>query len=34
MVILTSSDNENFPISRKVAERSVMIKNMIEGMAK
>lgn len=28
---LTTSDNEEFEVERDVAERSVLIKNMLEG---
>ena len=31
MVILVSSDNEQFVVDKDVAERSVLIKNMLEG---
>jgi len=31
-VTLTSSDNENFPVDKEVAERSVLIKNMLEDV--
>lgn len=31
-VILTTSDDENFTVERKVAERSVLIKSMLDGM--
>lgn len=30
-VKLTTSDNEEFNVDRDVAERSVLIKNMLEG---
>lgn len=30
-VLLQSSDNEEFKVDKDVAERSVLIKNMIEG---
>ena len=30
-VILETSDDERFTVERKVAERSVMIKGMLEG---
>ena len=30
-VILVTSDEENFTVERKVAERSVLIKSMLEG---
>lgn len=30
-VLLLSSDNEEFKVDKDVAERSVLIKNMIEG---
>jgi hypothetical protein len=30
-VILTTSDDENFTVERKVAERSVLIKSMLDG---
>lgn len=30
-VILVTSDDENYTVDRNVAERSVMIKGMIEG---
>jgi S-phase kinase-associated protein 1 len=32
MVILTSSDNEPFNVDKEVAERSVLIKNMLEDV--
>lgn len=32
MVVLQSSDNESFTVSKQVAERSVLIKNMIEDV--
>jgi hypothetical protein len=31
MVTLTTSDNESFVVDKDVAERSVLIKNMLEG---
>ncbi len=31
-VTLESSDGEKFKVDKEVAERSVLIKNMIEGM--
>jgi S-phase kinase-associated protein 1 len=31
MVVLTTSDNESFTVDKEVAERSVLIKNMLEG---
>lgn len=31
---LTTSDNEEFDVERDVAERSVLIKNMLEGEAR
>ena len=31
MVLLVTSDNEQFVVDREVAERSVLIKNMLEG---
>ncbi|GJJ12572.1 hypothetical protein Clacol_006815 [Clathrus columnatus] len=31
MVILATSDNEQFNVDKEVAERSVLIKNMLEG---
>jgi hypothetical protein len=31
MVLLVTSDNEQFVVERDVAERSVLIKNMLEG---
>jgi S-phase kinase-associated protein 1 len=31
MVLLTTSDNESFTVDKEVAERSVLIKNMLEG---
>jgi len=31
MVILATSDNEQFTVEKEVAERSVLIKNMLEG---
>lgn len=31
MVSLTTSDNEQFTVDRDVAERSVLIKQMLEG---
>ena len=31
MVLLISSDNEEFIVDREVAERSALIKNMLEG---
>jgi hypothetical protein len=31
MVLLVTSDNENFTVDKEVAERSVLIKNMLEG---
>lgn len=30
-VILSSSDNEEFKVDKEVAQRSVLIKNMLEG---
>lgn len=32
MVLLTTSDNEHFSVDREVAERSVLIKQMIEDI--
>ena len=32
MVLLVTSDNEQFVVDKEVAERSVLIKNMLEGM--
>lgn len=32
MVVLTTSDNEQFTVDRDVAERSVLIKQMIEDI--
>jgi S-phase kinase-associated protein 1 len=34
MVSLTTSDNEQFTVDRDVAERSVLIKQMLEGESK
>ena len=34
MVTLTTSDNESFAVEKDVAERSVLIKNMLEGGSK
>lgn len=31
MVLLTTSDNEQFTVDKDVAERSVLIKQMLEG---
>lgn len=31
MVLLVTSDNEQFVVEKEVAERSVLIKNMLEG---
>ena len=31
MVLLVTSDNEQFTVDKDVAERSVLIKNMLEG---
>lgn len=31
MVVLVTSDNEQFDVSKQVAGRSVLIKNMLEG---
>lgn len=31
MVLLVTSDNEQFVVDKEVAERSVLIKNMLEG---
>ena len=31
MVLLVTSDNEQFVVDKQVAERSVLIKNMLEG---
>ena len=31
MVLLVTSDNEQFVVDKDVAERSVLIKNMLEG---
>jgi hypothetical protein len=31
MVQLLSSDNETFAVDKQVAERSILIKNMLEG---
>jgi hypothetical protein len=31
MVLLVTSDNEQFTVEKDVAERSVLIKNMLEG---
>ena len=31
MVNLVTSDNEQFTVDKEVAERSVLIKNMLEG---
>lgn len=33
MVLLVTSDNEQFVVDKEVAERSVLIKNMLEGMS-
>jgi S-phase kinase-associated protein 1 len=33
-VHLLSSDNEQFTVDKEVAERSVLIKNMLEGKPK
>ena len=32
MVLLVTSDNEQFIVEKDVAERSVLIKNMLEGI--
>ena len=32
MVLLVTSDNEQFNADKEVVERSVLIKNMLEGM--
>lgn len=32
MVLLVTSDNEQFVVDKEVAERSVLIKNMLEGL--
>jgi hypothetical protein len=32
MVLLVTSDNEQFVVEKDVAERSVLIKNMLEGI--
>lgn len=32
MVLLVTSDNEQFVVDKEVAERSVLIKNMLEGV--
>ena len=31
MVLLVTSDNEQFKVEKPVAQRSVLIKNMLEG---
>lgn len=31
MVVLATSDHEQFIVDKEVAERSVLIKNMLEG---
>jgi S-phase kinase-associated protein 1 len=31
MVVLSTSDNEQFTVEKDVAERSTLIKNMMEG---
>jgi hypothetical protein len=31
MVLLVTSDNEQFVVDKEVSERSVLIKNMLEG---
>lgn len=33
MVVLVTSDNEQFEVSKPVAGRSVLIKNMLEGFS-
>lgn len=33
MVLLVTSDNEQFHADKEVVERSVLIKNMLEGMS-
>lgn len=33
MVLLVTSDNEQFTTEREIVERSVLIKNMLEGMS-
>lgn len=33
MVLLATSDGEQFSVDKEVAERSVLIKNMLEGEA-
>lgn len=33
MVLLVTSDNEQFVVEKEVAERSVLIKNMLEGQS-
>jgi hypothetical protein len=33
MVLLVTSDNEQFVVDKDVAERSVLIKNMLEGQS-
>lgn len=33
MVLLVTSDNEQFVVEKEVAERSVLIKNMLEGLS-
>ena len=32
MVLLVTSDNEQFVVEKDVSERSVLIKNMLEGI--
>ena len=32
MVVLATSDHEQFVVDKEVAERSVLIKNMLEGI--
>jgi len=34
MVLLVTSDNEQFVVEKDVAERSVLIKNMLEGKSR
>ena len=34
MVLLVTSDNEKFQVDKQVAERSILIKNMLEGMSR
>lgn len=34
MVLIVTSDNEQFTVEKEVVERSVLIKNMLEGGAK